>query len=231
MNGDGLKDIVLVHDGRVDWWPNLGHGAWGRRVVMTGAPRLPAGHDPRRVLVGDVDGDGCDDLLYVADQAVTVWVNRAGNGFSDPITVRGTPSISDLDAVRLADMLGHGTNGVLWSSDASTASRGRGMFFLDLTGATKPYLLAEMDNHMGAMTRVEHIASTLMAIDDRAARRPPPRHAPVSSPGRPSRRSPRRDLGWQATTEYRYRHPYWNGEEREFCGFGRVDQPRQRDVR
>src|SRR5205085_12263174 len=26
------------------------------------------------------------------------------------------------------------------------------------------------------------------------------------------------------TSEYRYRHGYWDGVEREFCGFGRVDQ-------
>ena len=29
MNGDGLQDIVLVHDGRVDYWPYLGHGDVG----------------------------------------------------------------------------------------------------------------------------------------------------------------------------------------------------------
>ena len=41
MNGDGLLDIVCVSDGSVEYWPNLGHGAWARRIVMRGGPRLP----------------------------------------------------------------------------------------------------------------------------------------------------------------------------------------------
>jgi len=29
VTGDGLNDIVLVHDGRIDYWPNLGYGKFG----------------------------------------------------------------------------------------------------------------------------------------------------------------------------------------------------------
>lgn len=32
MNGDGLQDIVLIHDGNVEYWPNLGHNRWGKRL-------------------------------------------------------------------------------------------------------------------------------------------------------------------------------------------------------
>ena len=46
MTGDGLQDIVLVHDGNVEYWPNLGHGNWGRRVSMRNCPRFPYGYDP-----------------------------------------------------------------------------------------------------------------------------------------------------------------------------------------
>ena len=51
----------------------------------------------------------------------------------------GTPPVSDLDAVRLADLLGTGVAGVLWS--ATPATRPGRMFFLDFTGGVKPYLL------------------------------------------------------------------------------------------
>src|SRR5207247_1933099 len=30
MTGDGLQDIVLIHDRAVVYWQNLGHGNWGR---------------------------------------------------------------------------------------------------------------------------------------------------------------------------------------------------------
>ena len=41
MTGDGLQDIVLVHDGGVEYWPSLGHGDWAKRVTMQNTPRFP----------------------------------------------------------------------------------------------------------------------------------------------------------------------------------------------
>ena len=98
MSGDGLQDIVLVHDGSVDYWPNLGYGNWGRRRHMRNSPRLPYGYDPRRILLGDVDGDGLADLIYVDHTRVTLWINQSGNGWSDPIVIQGTPAVSDMDS-------------------------------------------------------------------------------------------------------------------------------------
>ena len=40
MTGDGLTDLVLVYDGAVTYWPNLGYGTFGPPVRMTGAPRF-----------------------------------------------------------------------------------------------------------------------------------------------------------------------------------------------
>lgn len=113
MCGDGLQDIVLVHDGCVAYWPNLGHGNWGSRVTMQHGPRFPYGYDPRHILVGDVDGDGLADIVYVDHTRVTLWINRSGSGWSDPITIRGTPPLNDADAVRLVDLYGSGVSGVL----------------------------------------------------------------------------------------------------------------------
>ena len=39
MTGDGLNDIVLVHNGSIDYWPNLGYGRFGKRITMANAPR------------------------------------------------------------------------------------------------------------------------------------------------------------------------------------------------
>jgi hypothetical protein len=224
MTGDGLQDIVLVHDGNVEYWPNLGHGNWGKRVPMDNCPRFPYGYDPKRILLGDVDGDGAADMVYVDDTQVNLWINRSGNGWSERIPIQGTPPVSDMDAVRLTDMLGTGVSGVLWSTDANGLSR-RNMFFLDFTGGIKPYLLGEMDNHMGAVTKVGYLPSTRFYLDDQK-RRDIRWKTPLPFPVQVVSRVEVIDeiSRGKLTTVYRYHHGYWDGAEREFRGFGMVEQ-------
>ena len=64
----------------------------GRAARCSGRRALPATATIReRVLLGDVDGDGLADLVYVDAGRVTVWINQGGNGWSDPIVIDGTP--------------------------------------------------------------------------------------------------------------------------------------------
>jgi hypothetical protein len=69
------------------------------------------------------------DVVYVDNGQVTLWINQCGNAWSDPIVIRGTPTVTDMDSVRLVDLLGNGISGILWSADASLPGRAR-MFFL-----------------------------------------------------------------------------------------------------
>jgi RHS repeat-associated protein len=223
MSGDGLQDIVMVHDGRIDYWPALGRGKWGRRVTMSNSPKLPTDYDPRRVLVGDVDGDGAADIVYVSDRSIKLWINQSGNGWSNPIEILGTPPISDQDSVRLIDLLGTGVSGILWSRDVSPSTRP--MFFLDFTNRVKPYLLSHIDNNIGAITQVHYSSSTEFYLKDQ--RQPATRwKTPLPFPVQVVARVEVLDSFSEnkLTTEYSYHHGYWDGEEREFRGFGRVDQ-------
>ncbi len=223
MTGDGMQDIALVHDGNVDYWPNLGYGNWGKRVSMRNCPRFPYGYNPKRILIGDVDGDGLADIVYVDNTKVTLWINQSGNSWSDPIEIRGTPPVSDMDSVRLVDMLGTGVSGILWSADAGGLSRNN-MYFLNLTGGIKPYLLNEMNNNMGAVTKVEYASSTKFYLEDE--KRPRTRwKTPLPFPVQVVARVEVIDAISQGklTTEYRYHHGYWDGAEREFRGFGMVE--------
>lgn len=224
MTGDGLQDIVLVHDGLVEYWPSLGRGKWGKRVAMPlPGKRFPQGYDPKRILLGDIDGDGAADLVFVDNGHVTLWINQQGNSWSGPIVIPGTPSVSDVDSICLADVLGKGVSGLLWSKDANGITA-KNFFFLDFTGGVKPYLLHQMNNHLGSTTQVEYKPSTWFYLQDQ--QRPETQWmTPLPFPVQVVARVETTDSfsGSRLTTEYSYHHGYWDGVEREFRGFGRVD--------
>jgi RHS repeat-associated protein len=224
MSGDGMQDIVMIHPGRIEYWANMGYGKFSNRLSMAHSPRLPYRFNPERLLLGDVDGDGLADLIYVENNKIILWINQSGNSWSDPIEISGTPGVTDMDAVRLEDMLGTGVAGVLWSKIAGSNQRHH-LHFLDLTGGYKPYLLHEVNNHMGAITRVHYRSSIEYYIQDekRSETRwkttlpfPVQTVAKVEVIDELSK--------GKLTTTYQYHHGYWDGGEREFRGFGRVDQ-------
>jgi hypothetical protein len=196
MTGDGRPDVVIVRDRSVEYWPALADRKWGERVRMAEAPPLP-GYDPRRVLLGDVDGDGVDDLVYVGDNDVTIWINRGGRAWSPPIRVAGTPRPDG--EVRLHDPTGAGASGVLWRT-------GDKSWFLDISGGARPYLLRGIDNGRGVTTKIGYTPSTSGPTPIQLVTRVEERDA----------------VGPSRTLEYRYHEPRWKGGV--YRGFGRVDR-------
>src|SRR5690554_858305 len=187
-------------------------------------PRLPWEYRPAHILTGDVDGDGLRDLLHINNSDVTLWMNQSDNVFREPVTLRGTPTSTVQGAVRLIDPRGTGSPRILWSRDAGGPGRAN-MYFLDLPGGQKPYLLTEMNNHMGAVTRVAYRASTEYYLED--DRDPITRwKTPLPFPVQTIAKVEVIDQisKGKLITEYAYHHGYWDGEEREFRGFARVVQ-------
>lgn len=223
MTGDGLKDIVLIADGNVSYWPNLGHGQWGQHVVMQNNPRYPQNFDPKKIIMGDVDGDGVADIIYVDSQKVFLWVNQTGNSWSDVIEISGTPQLTPEDDVRLADLYGVGTSGLLWSKSANSLHQTQ-YFFLDFTGQIKPYLLRKIDNNRGAETHTYYKSSIEFYLEDEKSKATRwQTHLPF-----PVQVVDRIEVfdkisGGKTTKQYFYHHGHWDGIEKEFCGFGRVD--------
>ena len=225
MTGDGLQDIVLLRSGAVAYWPNLGHGRWGAMVTMRGSPRLPEDLDPRRLLLGDLDGDGAADLAYVDDGRVLLWGNETGNAWSaQPIAITGTPALTEADSIQLTDLLGTGMAGLLWTRPADGTAAGAARF-LDFTGRQKPHLLQAVDNNLGALTRIDYRSSTAEHLRDVSAAATRWRTT-LPFPVHVVSRVEVTDALSEATltSEYRYHHGYWDGVEREFRGFGCVER-------
>lgn len=225
MSGDGLTDIVRIRNGEVSYWPNLGYGRFGRKVRMGHAPCFDHDEqfDPQRIRLADIDGSGPTDILYLGRQGVQIYFNRSGNGWSDGRAVDFPVATHNLAAVQVVDLLGRGTACLVWNShlpaDPSTPVR-----YIDLMGGIKPHLLIETRNNLGGSTEIEYTPSTHFYLADQAAGTPWITRLPfpVQCVSRVTVRDAWR--GTAFTSRYSYHHGHFDGAEREFRGFGRVEQ-------
>jgi RHS repeat-associated protein len=225
MTGDGLSDIVRIRNAEICYWPNIGYGQFGQRIVMDGAPWLdgPDLFDARRVRLGDIDGSGTTDLVYLGSDGVSLWLNQAGNSWSAPQPVIDFPAVDDLSSVQLLDLLGNGTACLVWMSSLPGDSR-RTIRYVDLMGGMKPHLLAGTRNNLGAETIIQYVPSTTFCLADGRAGRPWVTRLPFPVPV--VARVERLDYVSRNRfiTRYDYHHGYFDAVEREFRGFGMVEQ-------
>jgi RHS repeat-associated protein len=225
MTGDGLSDVVRVRNGEVSYWPNLGYGRFGPRVSMDRAPRFidEDRFDPQRIRLADVDGSGTADLVYIGGDGVQVCFNQSGNAWSTPNRIAVFPTADKLSNVQVTDLLGTGTACLVWSSPLP-GEMGRALRYVDLMGGMKPHLLTLMRNNLGSETRVTYAPSTQFYVADKNAGQPWVTRLPF--PVQVVERVESFDWIGRArlVTRYSYHHGYFDGHEREFRGFGRVDQ-------
>ncbi|MEO0987420.1 MAG: SpvB/TcaC N-terminal domain-containing protein [Cyanobacteria bacterium J06639_14] len=225
FSGDGLTDIVRIRNGEVCYWPNLGYGRFGAKVTMDQSPWFDAPDifDQRRIQLADIDGSGTTDLLYLSDAGVQIYFNQSGNAWSSVYTMAAFPPIDSLATVATVDLLGNGTACLVWSSPLPGQAT-RALQYIDLMGGQKPHLLIKTVNHLGAETRVRYAPSTQFYLEDKWAGKPWMTKLPfpvqvverVETYDRISRN--------RFVTRYAYHHGYFDGSEREFRGFGMVEQ-------
>lgn len=221
MNGDGLQDLVRIDGGGVTWWPYAGNGRWLDAVRLETPPALPRDHDPRRLFVVDIDGDGCADFVYLGLDSVTVWHNQGGVRASPPRTIDFLPGALPTQ-VRLADLYGRGTVGIVYSSVAEGARRGDWLY-LDLAGGVKPYLLTEIDNGLGLRSEIVYRPSTEIAVDAAEAGAPWRTFHPFPVQCVAEVRATDAVTGAVGITRHHYGEARYDGEARAFLGFGTVD--------
>jgi RHS repeat-associated protein len=225
FGGDGLTDLVRVRNGEVCYWPNLGYGRFGAKVTMDNAPRFdnPDQFDHARLRIADIDGTGTNDIIYLHRDGIRLYFNQSGNGWSEPQQLKVFPRVDDLVSIVTTDLLGNGTACLVWSSPLSGDAR-RPMRYVNLMGGHKPHLLVKSANNLGAETVVQYAPSTKFYLQDRRDGRPWITRLPF--PVHVVERVETHDrIGRNRfVTRYAYHHGFFDGEEREFRGFGMVEQ-------
>lgn len=225
LSGDGLTDLVRIRNGDVCYWPNLGYCRFGAKITMDNSPWFdhPDQFDHKRIRLADIDGSGTTDVIYLHRDGVRLYFNRSGNSWSEPEQLQVFPRVDDVASIVSTDLLGNGTACLVWSSSLP-GNACRPMRYVNLMGDLKPHLLIGVTNNLGARTRIEYAPSTRFYLQDKQAGKPWVTKLPF--PVHVVTKVTVSDE-WRKTTfssSYSYHHGYFDGVEREFRGFGRVEQ-------
>lgn len=225
LSGDGLTDIVRIRNGDICYWPNLGYGKFGAKVTMDNAPFFdnPDQFDQKRIRLADIDGSGTTDILYLHRDGVRLYFNQSGNSWSAPDILQVFPRIDDSVNITPIDLFGNGTCCLVWSSPLPGDEQ-EAMRFVNLMGEQKPHLLIKTVNNLGAETTIKYASSTKFYLQDKLngnpwiTKLPFPVHVVerIETYDRISRN--------HFVTRYAYHHGYFDSIEREFRGFGMVEQ-------
>lgn len=225
MCGDGLTDLVRVRNGETCYWPNLGYAHFGPKISMDEAPWFDNvdQFSQSRIRLADIDGSGTTDIIYLGRDGARIYFNQAGNRLSEQRRLQQFPSLETLSTVTTADLLGNGTMCLVWSSPMP-ADAGHPLRYIDLMGGNKPHLLVKTLNNLGVETHIQYVSSSEFYLSDKAAgtpwitKLPFPVHVVkrVETFDRVSRN--------RFVSRNAYHHGFFDGEEREFRGFGMVEQ-------
>ncbi|MGD6808218.1 MAG: toxin TcdB middle/N-terminal domain-containing protein [Candidatus Bathyarchaeia archaeon] len=221
MTGDGLIDIVWVHSGVLDYWPHYGNGHFGRRIKLFLQPTIGFGFNPNNLFLGDINGDGVSDVIYLESDGVHLWINQGGNSLVSAGVIHYTPPSSGRN-VQLADMFGSGTMGLVWSYPYSRREL-RNYKYMDFTEGVHPYLLSAIDDGTGLTTEIEYKPSTEHLLKAEADGKPWKSTLPF--PVQIVSRIIQRDLvaGTVTKRHIHYYDGWFDGRDREFRGFGRAE--------
>ncbi|KAH6881020.1 SpvB domain-containing protein [Thelonectria olida] len=224
MSGDGLADVCRVRNGECCYWPHLGYGKFGPQVVFDNAPwpDYSDQFDHSRVRLTDVDGSGTADIVYLRDEGVDIYMNQSGNSFSEKKHI-SLPSLDNSSVLSTVDLLGNGTQCLVWSSPLPCNAPSP-MRYVDIFGNKKPHLLSKVTDNLGSETCVRYAPSTKFYVEDNQSGQPWITRLPFPVQCVESVETIDSISGNRFVANYRYAHGFYDGIEREFRGFARVEQ-------
>jgi hypothetical protein len=220
MTGDGLADITRIRNGEVCYWPNLGYGRFGAKVTM-GAPRF----DDAETLYAA----GCTPPISpVRRDRPRVRRERRLHGLVEPLRQRLECRARRFDPVRrdhrrrsVDDRPTRQWNDLL---RVVVDPSHRGAFALRRPGWLAASPICGYTNNLGTRVAVTYRTSTSFRLQDE--RDGHPWRTRLAFPVQCVARVDAADLvsGTRTVSEYRYHHGCFDVTEREFRGFGMVEQ-------
>uniref|UniRef100_UPI0020104A8B SpvB/TcaC N-terminal domain-containing protein n=1 Tax=Pseudomonas moorei TaxID=395599 RepID=UPI0020104A8B len=220
--GSGQSHLVYIRYNSLECWPNLGRGHFGLPLMLAALNFDQATFDPSRVFLADIDGSGAADLIYAEYDHFLIFMNKSGNGFDTTPLVLPMPlgiSYDRLDQVSFVDMDGTGTPDLVLTISHMVPAHWCYSF-----SAVKPYLLERIDNNRGASTTMAYRSSAQEWLDEKQANPDSVCHLPFSMPLLSGVLSLDEISGNTLTQQYLYRNGVYAGADREFRGFGFVQQ-------
>lgn len=225
MSGDGLTDIVRIRNGEVCYWANKGYGKFSAKVTMGNAPWFDYQDqfNPKYLHLADVSGTGATDIIYLGRNKFKAFINLSGNAWSDAHEIEPFFPIDGNSQLSVVDLLGTGTSCIVWSSDLP-AHTNAPMRYIDLMDSKKPHVLNHYKNNLGKETYIEYKSSTHYYIKDKLEGKTWITKLPFAVQVVSKSVVEEKITDVRFSSEYRYHHGYYDHPEREFRGFGMVEQ-------
>ncbi|KJK75419.1 hypothetical protein H634G_09437 [Metarhizium anisopliae BRIP 53293] len=252
LTGDGRADIIMSNDQVFAWYPSLAEDGFApmehRRVSLDEriGPRIVLGDDETSIHLADMSGDGLVDIVRIRNSEICYWPNLGYGRFRLKITLGNFPNLDvpgrfSQSRIRLADIDGSGTTDIvyLWLDDIKIFFNQSGNSFSDpyrvvqtprvdnlsdISGITSAISTPSSQNNLGAETRIQYASSTKFYLQDRAARTPWVTKLPFPVHVVESVENVDRVSMNHFTKRIKYHHGFFDTFEREFRGFGMVEQ-------
>lgn len=223
LAGDGRQQRIEITAEGVRYWPSLGHGRFAQPVDMPGF--VLEGFAASRVLLGDTDGSGTTDILYVESDRVRVFINEAGNRFVEGPSIEAPEGqlLDDTCKLQLVDLQGQGSAELVFTVPHMTPRSWAYRF-----NERRPWLLAEVNNNSAGRVLFGYRSSAQGWLDEKAELqaqgRLPVSHLPFPVHALHQVTTVDDISGLRTVTGLRYRGGVWDGEARVFRGFTRLVQ-------
>lgn len=223
--GSGQQHLVRIRHNEVKCWPNLGRGRFGKGRVIAQLDFDYEHFDAANILLADLDGSGATDLIYLQADGARIFMNRFGNGLAPAIRVPWPEGLhfDRFCRVEAADLQGSGCSSLVIDAPGNEKRYWR-YDFVD----SKPYLLGETDNNMGAINSIHYRSSAQEWLDEKQERRERKQATACQLPF-PLPVIKRQILhdeisGNRMTRQWTYRRGFYDPKEHEFRGFGLLEQ-------